>query len=385
LQHARGITPRAIKGLNPKTEVALQATNLGVGAFAASKLLRKPKNNGANMNNPQSMVAKSYGNISKNGHGKSLDEKKSKLPGASAAVGGTIGAGAGGYLGHMYGDGGLERVLTGEKRTKKVKPDHTPMPNHEKISGSSKVNREYEQMMRTEGMMGQKAKKVSSLSRTKHFAGRNKWAIGGGAAIGASGALNGYLEGKKAVSKSEKSRRYASNAVIGAGTAGTAAGAGLAGYGYHLIRTSDKEKNALSNLARTASGVTSTQMGLRTAAVGGGVAGAGLGLRAHNKKKGKHEVKKAHRRFDPEADRQRRAGLYTGLGVLGAGIAAERAIPNFTTSAVDNAGNPVRGIFARSAKKGKIGLGLGAASLASGAFAAKTYKHGLSSRNQPWT
>jgi hypothetical protein len=95
-------------------------------------------------------------------------------------------------------------------------------------------------------------------------------------------------------------------------------------------------------------------------------------------------VNKAYRRFDPEADRQRRAGLYTGLGVLGAGLAGREAANHFTTKAKDAQGVKVRGVVAKP-KKGKVGLGLAAVAGASGAFGAHSYKSGLSTRNQPWT
>lgn len=96
-----------------------------------------------------------------------------------------------------------------------------------------------------------------------------------------------------------------------------------------------------------------------------------------------NRVTKAYRRFDPEADRQRRAGLYTGVGVLGAGLAGREAATKFTTRASTN-GSKVRGIVAKPGK-GKAGLGLAALAAASGAFGAQSYKSGLSSRNQPWT
>lgn len=87
------------------------------------------------------------------------------------------------------------------------------------------------------------------------------------------------------VEKSDKSRRYASNAAIGTGTAATGLGAGMYGAGVHTI-LNNKEKG-LRGLGTMAGGVRAAELGALTAGVGGGLAGAGLGLRAYNKKKSK--------------------------------------------------------------------------------------------------
>jgi hypothetical protein len=124
---------------------------------------------------------------------------------------------------------------------------------------------------------------------------------------------------------------------------------------------------------------------MRVAGKKGAIGATGLaigGASIYSGAKGSN-VKKAYRRFDPEADRQRRAGLYTGVGVLGAGLAGREAATKFTTKANVN-GTKVRGIVAKPGK-GKAGLGLAALAAASGAFGASSYKGGLSTRNQPWT
>lgn len=91
------------------------------------------------------------------------------------------------------------------------------------------------------------------------------------------------------IEKSEKSRRYASNAAIGAGTGATAAGAGLAGMGYKVFRDADKipegPGQANKKLVQAISGLLAADKGLKLAGLGGGYAAAGLGLRAYNKKK----------------------------------------------------------------------------------------------------
>lgn len=180
---------------------------------------------------------------------------------------------------------------------------------------------------------------------------------------------------------------HVSNAAIGAGTGATVAGAGLIGGGRAMIRHANKmNANSTTKMGHGLAGIVAMDQGVKLAGLGGGVAAAGLGIRAYDKKKNKKslvDVSKAYRRFDPEADRQRRAGLYTGLGVLGAGLAGREAATKFTTTASSN-GKKARGIVAKPGK-GKVGLGLAALAATSGAFGANSYKSGLSTRNQPWT
>lgn len=89
---------------------------------------------------------------------------------------------------------------------------------------------------------------------------------------------------------------------------------------------------------------------------------------------GKSLVDKAQRRFDPEADRQRRIGMYSAGGALGAVYLGDKA----------------RGQLAREGArvikpKGKKGALLSLGALASGALGAGAYKRGVDVRNQPWT
>ena len=89
---------------------------------------------------------------------------------------------------------------------------------------------------------------------------------------------------------------------------------------------------------------------------------------------GKSLVDKAQRRFDPEADRQRRIGMYSAGGALGAVYLGDKA----------------RGQLAREGMKvirpkGKKGALLGLSAIASGALGAGAYKRGVDVRNQPWT
>jgi len=267
IQHLRGKKLKPLPIIGDKGEVALQAANLGVGAFAARKLLQKPKDNGAVMKDGQSMISKADGYVSSSGHGKSLVEKK-----------GTIAA----------------------------------------LSDYSEKNqRNRDEFLASRG-------------------GGRYNVIGSGLFGGAGGAIIGSNVGERAYTKGLSSKR---NMAIGAGIGAA----------------------SLGSLA--------------------GIQNAGA---RHRQAKRAGQVEKAYRRFDPEADRQRRAGLYTGLGVLGAGLAGREAANHFTTKAKDAQGLSVRGVVAKP-KKGRIGLGLAAVAGASGAFGAHSYKSGLSTRNQPWT
>jgi len=108
-----------------------------------------------------------------------------------------------------------------------------------------------------------------------------------------------------------------------------------------------------------------------------GIAGGGALIYANRNKK-VSGVEKAYRRVDPEADRQRRIGMYSGLAGGGSLVAANRAANHIKitkpagTSSINVRGN----------KKGAL-LATGAAALAGASVA--TYRHGISARNQPWT
>jgi hypothetical protein len=98
-------------------------------------------------------------------------------------------------------------------------------------------------------------------------------------------------------------------------------------------------------------------------------------------------MSKAYRRFDPEADRQRRLGFYSGSAAGLSALAGREAIRNFDTKVVTGPkGKTVthRGIYAKPGQ-GKKGLALGALTAGLGAVSAGSYKRGLSERNQPWT
>jgi hypothetical protein len=95
-----------------------------------------------------------------------------------------------------------------------------------------------------------------------------------------------------------------------------------------------------------------------------------------------------NRRFDPEADRQRRMGLYSGAAAGGALVAAHTAKPQWTlTDAEGKAtkvgeGKKIHGLKVLNRRKG---VGRAALAAGLGTAAAGTYARGVSARNQPWT
>lgn len=92
------------------------------------------------------------------------------------------------------------------------------------------------------------------------------------------------------------------------------------------------------------------------------------------------EIAKAARRFDPEADRQRRLGIYAGMGLTaGAGLAAQ--VPHHFEVIRD--GKEVVGLRAKKGR-GKLALAqIAGAALVGGAGAA-AYRRGIDERNRPW-
>jgi hypothetical protein len=91
------------------------------------------------------------------------------------------------------------------------------------------------------------------------------------------------------------------------------------------------------------------------------------------------------RYFDPEADRQRRLGLYSGAalgGAIAAGsVAHSKGEFGFEREAGDAAKKMSPKYTLRANRKGVAAAG---ASLGLAALAAGTYKRGISHRNQPW-
>lgn len=98
----------------------------------------------------------------------------------------------------------------------------------------------------------------------------------------------------------------------------------------------------------------------------------------------RNAVQKAYRRYDPEADRQRRLGLGAGAGIGTAAILGSQAAKRYTLSLPEKNGKKLRGIAVRPGR-GKAAAALTAGAIASGAAGAAAYKRGLSERNNPWT
>lgn len=337
--------------------------------------------------NDQSMISKAEGAVSRNGHGSSLVEKKgvyaalsdysdknrqnkdeflaSRGGGRYNTIGsGTIGGLAGGYIGSEIG------------RKKAWKLTHSN-PSFDAVKLVSKPSKKNIAIGAGIGAAG-----AAGLANIENAQARHRHAKRTGVKKSLVDVAKAY-HGEPQVSKGlPSSVNYATS--MSAHTDGR-----LAAYNYGRAASRKiaelKKKGSAPRIIgmRVYDPLESIDSSIRS-----GKEARTYSREAIAGKEGKSSYKasgvgKAYRRFDPEADRQRRAGLYTGLGVLGAGLAGREASNHFTTRAVIGQ-NKARGIVAKPGK-GKIGLGLAAASGLSGAFAARSYKSGLSSRNQPWT
>lgn len=107
------------------------------------------------------------------------------------------------------------------------------------------------------------------------------------------------------------------------------------------------------------------------------------------------EISKRARRYDPEADRQRRMGLYAGLGAGGAALAGREAADKLsgsydaktrqvTVPRLKLKGKHLDPKALKAAKTARSGVGLAALAAASGAGGIAAYRHGVSRRNQPY-
>jgi hypothetical protein len=135
----------------------------------------------------------------------------------------------------------------------------------------------------------------------------------------------------------------------------------------------------------------------KTKAVVGGTAAATVGggaLLATGKKKsgggdfGGYEMYGKARYFDPEADRQRRTGLYSGVLAGGAISAGTLAGVKGNFERVSDEAKIVRGRSIpkmHGIKGSKAGYAAAATSGLLALGAAGTYKRGVDRRNQPWT
>ncbi len=155
-----------------------------------------------------------------------------------------------------------------------------------------------------------------------------------------------------------------------------------------VIRRAEKA-SATSRLARAVKSPRG-----RAGLIAGGAAGA-LGLQVANtagdvitnrvllrESKGP-KSKVAKRKFDAEADRQRRLGAYAGLGGGAALVMGEGARRSVSAKAVKDTGKTV-GILVRTKGARRKPALLAAGALASGIAGAAAYKRGISERNKPW-
>jgi hypothetical protein len=101
---------------------------------------------------------------------------------------------------------------------------------------------------------------------------------------------------------------------------------------------------------------------------------------------GHGSIEKAYRRYDPEADRQRRLGLAAGAGAGGAVVLGSQAARQFTTNVGEHGATPAKKLkgIAVKAKHGKKAILLTGGAAASGGLGLAAYRRGLSERNNPW-
>jgi hypothetical protein len=163
------------------------------------------------------------------------------------------------------------------------------------------------------------------------------------------------------IEKSEKSRRYASNAAIGAGTGATVAGAGLAGMGYKVLRDADKlpegRGQANKKLAQAIAGLLVADKGIKLAGLGGGTAAAGLGLRAYNKKKSNVEKRLPSILRTPEGRAMVQAKS-PGFGRFDSVVGAKMNMKRSGEAAARNSGQ-TRQAFIASGRETKKIYGIG--------------------------
>jgi len=94
-------------------------------------------------------------------------------------------------------------------------------------------------------------------------------------------------------------------------------------------------------------------------------------------------IEKAYRRYDPEADRQRRLGLSAGAGAGGALVLGSAAASKYTRNVQLPSGEKVRGIAIKP-RRGKAAALLTLGAVGSGVYGANAYRRGISERNNPW-
>lgn len=191
------------------------------------------------------------------------------------------------------------------------------------------------------------------------------------AGSGIGGAMMGGLVGAAA----GPPKKMGSRAAIGAGIGG----AGLAGV-QHAMNESTVRRAKRDPVKRYA-----VEQNIRAH---DRLRERALAAQARRDKVGKAHlpVGKAYRRYDPEADRQRRLGLAAGAGLLGAGLTGQAAVRRM--EAVRDTGKKgapggIRGIRVKSGKgRGAALYTLAAAG--SGAAGVGAYRKGISERNNPW-
>jgi hypothetical protein len=395
--------------------VGLQAANLGGDLVTNRVLFREVKKN------DQSMISKAEGAVSSNGHGKSLVDKaftskentrETVLVPGYGFVNGAItrrpatkkekqmGALGGAIAGTAIGAGGASLARTmpkaskrklpkkalaagiglsalagaglgysGNRYTRSFNPDNKKHAGAAHRPGKYVTASEQADSIRNTNYMAQRQREQQQLDLINAFMGNKVSKSNNPKVAGGLGAIPVIGAPSAAIYNATKAKEGRKAAVAGRTYGSTVAyglGAGLAGGAGVLTYAAKKNK---PNLIAGPSGKQKLALGALAGA--GGAIGAS---RANKNAVKRGDIEKAQRRFDPEADRQRRIGMYSAGGALGAVYLGDKARGQLTREG------------ARIIKpKGKKGALLGLSAIASGALGAGAYKRGVDVRNQPWT
>lgn len=228
------------------------------------------------------------------------------------------------------------------------------------------------------GVNLEKADKAEKKSRPFRRDGQMGGALplGAGVGIGAMGALQ-RRGARTAVMDSRQYRRDSVDSM-------------LAANGKKRMSVANREKNmAMGHNLRHESDMKMAEArllnssGKKNMKVGAGLAAVGASGLAYDRYRAKGSINKAYRRFDPEADRQRRMGQAQGVSLATGILAGAGAKKHFTTD-IKSGNKKVYGIAAKPGQ-GRRGVALAGLSAIATAGGLASYKRSLSVRNQPWT
>lgn len=239
------------------------------------------------------------------------------------------------------------------------------------------------------GVNLEKAEKAKKKSRPFQRDGQMGGALplGAGVGIGAMGVMQ-RRGSKKAVAEAFQHRRDALDYTLASNK-----GVKSTNVATEKTRNANSKKIAEQKMLAQNSRMHASESmaqakllhnsGKKNMKIGAGLAAVGASGLAYDHARGKKNVNKAYRRFDPEADRQRRMGQAQGVSLATGILAGAGAKKHFTTE-LKHKGKDVLGIAAKPGQ-GRRGVALAGLSAIATAGGLASYKRSLSVRNQPWT